>query len=159
MAQILQDIRHAQWRWDYSIASHGSYFHAPEETLRLLGNANNLAQEARLKLSKVLVKHGAGDFVAPDFSTKEKAQKLAGVPLEKLVEEKEAFRKGLLKEWEKSAIEAGKLDPEIKKSRYPSNGRMLSNRIPKLEEIRPRDNLFRGFSLMSLLLRRKSAYY
>ena len=46
MAEILQDIRHAQWRWDYSIASHGSFFHAPDETLRLLGNANNLAQEA-----------------------------------------------------------------------------------------------------------------
>ena len=115
MADILQDIRHAQWRWDYSIASHGSFFHAPEETLRLLGNANNLAQEARLKLTKVLAKHGAADFVAPDFSTKEKAQKLAGVPLEKLVAEKEAFRKGLLKDWEKAAIKAGKLDPEIKK--------------------------------------------
>ena len=115
MAEILQDIRHAQWRWDYSIASHGSFFHAPEETLRLLGNANNLAQEARLKLAKVLTKHSAGDFVAPDFSTKEKAQKLAGVPLEKLVEEKETFRNGLLKEWEKAAIKAGKLDPEIKK--------------------------------------------
>jgi nitrite reductase (cytochrome c-552) len=115
MAEILQDIRHAQWRWDYSIASHGSFFHAPEETLRLLGNANNLAQEARLKLAKVLTKHGAGDFVAPDFSTKEKAQKLAGVPLKKLVDEKEAFRKGLLKDWEKSAIKAGKLDPEIRK--------------------------------------------
>ena len=115
MADILMDIRHAQWRWDYSIASHGSFFHAPDETLRLLGNANNLAQEARLKLVKVLAKHGAADFVAPDFSTKEKAQKLAGVPLQKLVDEKEAFRKALLKEWEASAIKAGKLDPAIKK--------------------------------------------
>ena len=115
MAEILQDIRHAQWRWDYSIASHGSFFHAPDETLRLLGNANNLAQEARLKLAKVLAKHGAGDFVAPDFSTKEEAQKLAGVPLKKLVDEKEAFRKGLLKDWEKKAIKEGKLDPAIKK--------------------------------------------
>jgi len=115
MAAILQDIRHAQWRWDYSIASHGSFFHAPEETLRLLGNANNLAQEARLKLAKVLAKHGAAGFVAPDFSTKEKAQKLAGVPLKKLVDDKEAFRKGLLKKWGKSAVDAGKLDPAIKK--------------------------------------------
>lgn len=115
MAEILMDIRHAQWRWDYSIASHGSFFHAPEETLRLLGNANNLAQEARLKLTKVLAKHGAADFVAPDFSTKEKAQKLAGVPLKKLVDEKETFRKTLLKDWEKAAIKAGKLDPKVKK--------------------------------------------
>ena len=115
MAEILQDIRHGQWRWDYSIASHGSFFHAPEETLRLLASANDLAQSARIKLAKVLAKHGAADYVAPDFSTKEKAQQLAGVPLNKLVEEKEAFRKGLLKDWEKAAIEAGKFDPAIKK--------------------------------------------
>ena len=115
MAGILQDIRHGQWRWDYSIASHGSFFHAPEETLRLLASANDLAQTARVKLAKVLAKHGAADYVAPDFSTKEKAQQLAGVPLNKLVDDKEAFRKGLLKDWEKSAIDAGKLDPAIKK--------------------------------------------
>ncbi|MEN8730480.1 MAG: ammonia-forming cytochrome c nitrite reductase subunit c552, partial [Desulfuromonadales bacterium] len=100
--------------WDYSIASHGSFFHAPEETLRLLASANDLAQVARIKLAKVLARHGAADFVAPDFSTKEKAQQLAGVPLNKLVDEKEAFRKGLLKDWEKAAIKEGKLDPAIK---------------------------------------------
>ena len=61
MKDILTDIRHAQWRWDYAIASHGSYFHAPEETLRLLAVANETAQEARLKLVKVLAKHGVTD--------------------------------------------------------------------------------------------------
>jgi nitrite reductase (cytochrome c-552) len=115
MADILQDIRHGQWRWDYSIASHGSFFHAPEETLRLLGSANNIAQNARIKLAKVLAKYGAADFVAPDFSTKKKAQALAGVPLKKLVKEKKAFKKGLLKDWEKAAIKEGKLDPKVKK--------------------------------------------
>ncbi len=115
MADILRDIRHGQWRWDYSIASHGAFFHAPEETLRLLASANNLAQNARIRLAKVLAKHGAADYVAPDFSTKEKAQELAGVPLKELVKEKEAFRKGLLKSWEKAAIKAGKLDPAIRK--------------------------------------------
>jgi nitrite reductase (cytochrome c-552) len=115
MEEILTDIRHAQWRWDYAIASHGSYFHAPEETLRLLAVANETAQEARLKLVKVLAKHGAADFVAPDFSTKEKAQALAGVDLDKLVAEKLEFKAALLKEWTASAIENGKLDPDARK--------------------------------------------
>ncbi len=115
MEEILTDIRHAQWRWDYAIASHGSYFHAPEETLRLLAVANETAQEARMKLVKVLAKHGAADFVAPDFSTKEKAQALAGVDLDKLVAEKLEFKAALLKEWTASAIENGKLDPDARK--------------------------------------------
>ncbi len=116
MKDILTDIRHAQWRWDYSIASHGSYFHAPEETLRLLAVANDTAQEARFKLVKVLAKHGVTDYVAPDFSTKEKAQALAGVNLEKLVSDKLQFKNTLLKEWTASAIKNGKLDPENRKS-------------------------------------------
>ncbi len=115
MKEILTDIRHAQWRWDYSIASHGSYFHAPEETLRLLAVANETAQEARMKLVKVLAKHGAADFVAPDFSTKEKAQALAGVDLDKLVADKLKFQETLRKEWISTAIKNGKLDPEIMK--------------------------------------------
>ena len=67
MRDIQQDIRHAQWRWDYSIASHGSFFHAPEETLRILGSAINKGQEARIKLRAVLAKYKAGDYAAPDF--------------------------------------------------------------------------------------------
>lgn len=115
MKDVLTDIRHAQWRWDYSIASHGAFFHAPEETLRLLAVANETAQQARLKLIPVLAKHGAAGFVAPDFSTKEKAQALAGVDLAKLVAEKEQFKATLAKEWEKQAIEKGVLSPETRK--------------------------------------------
>ncbi|WP_136805927.1 ammonia-forming cytochrome c nitrite reductase [Desulfosediminicola flagellatus] len=115
MKEILTDIRHAQWKWDYAIASHGSFFHAPEETLRLLAVANETAQTARLKLVQVLAKHGAVDFIAPDFSDKTKAQALAQVPLAKLVEEKENFRATLLKEWEKQATAKGLLDPATRK--------------------------------------------
>lgn len=114
MKPILADIRSAQWKWDYSIASHGSFFHAPEETLRLLAAANETAQQARLKLIKVLAKHGAIDFTAPDFSSKEKAQKLAGVPLDKLVEAKLKFKETLEQEWIKQATEAGRLDKKIR---------------------------------------------
>ncbi len=115
MKDILMDIRHAQWKWDYSIASHGAFFHAPEETLRLLAVANETAQTARLKLVQVLAKYGAVNYIAPDFSDKAKAQALAGVPLDKLVAEKETFRATLLKEWEKEATAKGLLDPETRK--------------------------------------------
>ena len=53
--------------------------------------------------------------LAPDFSDKGKAQSLAGVPLPKLVEEKENFRATLLKEWEKQASAKGLIDPEVRK--------------------------------------------
>jgi len=39
LKEIRTLIRHAQWRGDMAIASHGNFFHAPEETLRLLGSA------------------------------------------------------------------------------------------------------------------------
>ncbi|MBW6511101.1 MAG: ammonia-forming cytochrome c nitrite reductase [Desulfuromonadaceae bacterium] len=104
MRPALQDLRHAQWRWDYSIASHGSFFHAPEETLRVLGSAINKGQEARLKLRTVLAKYKAADYVVPDFSTKEKAQQVVGLPFDTLVQEKKSFLSGLRQQW----IEAGK---------------------------------------------------
>ncbi|HBT97450.1 MAG TPA: ammonia-forming cytochrome c nitrite reductase [Desulfobulbaceae bacterium] len=112
MKPILLDIRHGQWRWDYSIASHGSFFHAPEETLRLLSQANQLGQEARLKIAAVLAKYGVVGYEAPDFSTKEKALAVIGVDLTKDITAKEQFRNGLLKEWEKEAIDKGLLNPK-----------------------------------------------
>ncbi|WP_028584330.1 ammonia-forming cytochrome c nitrite reductase [Desulfogranum mediterraneum] len=115
MAPVLQLIRSAQWLWDYSIASHGSFYHAPEETLRLLSVANDKAQQARLKLVGVLAAHGTLNYQAPDFSTKQKAQQLAGVPLAKLVDAKMTFKDTLLKEWDQNAVQAGRLNPETRK--------------------------------------------
>jgi len=112
MKDILQDIRHAQWRWDYSIASHGSFFHAPEETLRILGSAINIGQEARVKLRAVLAKYNGGDYEAPDFSTKEKAQEVIGLPFDKLVDEKMAFLNTLRKEWVQQQTQKGVYDPK-----------------------------------------------
>ncbi|MBW2467620.1 MAG: ammonia-forming cytochrome c nitrite reductase [Deltaproteobacteria bacterium] len=112
MKDIQQDIRHAQWRWDYSIASHGSFFHAPEETLRILGSAINKGQEARIKLRALLAKYNAGDYAAPDFSTKEKAQVVIGLPYENLVDEKMAFLNSLRKEWVQQQMQKGLYDPK-----------------------------------------------
>ncbi len=129
MQPVLQHIRHGQWRWDYSIASHGSWFHAPEETLRLLGLANEEAQQARLKLVRILNRYGANGYSAPEFDTKEKAQELAGVALAELVAAKREFKETLEAEWTKQAIESGALDPESrtgldldKSSYHPGRG-------------------------------------
>jgi nitrite reductase (cytochrome c-552) len=112
MKDLLQDIRHGQWRWDYSIAGHGSFFHNPEETLRLLAQAGDKAQQARLKLAAVLANHGVIGYQVPDFSTKEKAQVLAGVNMEKEVGQKLAFKAALLQEWNEEAQAKGRLNME-----------------------------------------------
>lgn len=114
MKDILQDIRHAQWRWDYSIASHGSFFHAPEETLRILGSAINKGQDARVKLRTVLARYNAAEYVAPDFSSKEKAQQVIGLPFQKLIDEKTNFLNTLREEWIKEATGKGLYDPKTR---------------------------------------------
>lgn len=112
MEEVTETIRSAQWLWDYSIASHGSFFHAPGETLRLLAVANDKAQQARLSLAGILAKKGVVDYEVPDFSTKEKAQQLAGVNLKKLVGEKLNSKKSLMSGWIDSAIKEGRLNNE-----------------------------------------------
>lgn len=114
MAPVLELIRSGQWLWDFSIASHGSFFHAPEETLRLLAVANDKAGQARVKLAGILANHGTIDYKVPDFSTKEKAQALAGVSLDKLVQEKKHFKATLVEEWNADAVKNGKLNMETR---------------------------------------------
>jgi nitrite reductase (cytochrome c-552) len=116
MKPALMDIRHGQWRWDYSVAAHGAFFHAPEEVLRTLGSAINKGQDARLKLRTILAKYNAADYVAPDFSTKEKAQALIGLPYDKLVDEKNTFLNGLRKDWIKEASNKGLYDPQTREN-------------------------------------------
>lgn len=113
MASVMETIRSAQWLWDYSIASHGSFFHAPGETLRLLGVADNKGNQARIALAGILAKYGVINYEVPDFSTKEKAQALASVPFEKLVKDKKAFSQGLMKEWLDEAQREDRLTDEF----------------------------------------------
>lgn len=112
MKPILTDIRHAQWRWDYAVASHPAFFHAPEETLKVLGTALEKAGNARIQLAKVLAKHGAGDYVAPIIKDKKQAQEIIGLPFEKLVDEKKKFQSGLMQEWKKDAEKKGIYNPK-----------------------------------------------
>ncbi|SHH94159.1 ammonia-forming cytochrome c nitrite reductase subunit c552 [Ferrimonas marina] len=79
MKQALTKIRHAQWLWDFAIASHAIHAHNPSESLRLLDSAKATGLQAQAELKKVLDKHGVKQPVAlPDFSTKAKAQALLG---------------------------------------------------------------------------------
>ena len=53
-------------------------FHAPQESMRLLGNAANLAQQARLEAARLLAKRGVTEPPKyPDLSTREKAWQTA----------------------------------------------------------------------------------
>lgn len=100
MKDILQDIRHAQWRWDYAVASHGASFHAPVEIGRVLASGMDKAADGRIKLARLLAELGHNKPVEmPDISTKAKAQKYIGLDMDKLHAEKAAFKKNLLPQW------------------------------------------------------------
>lgn len=84
MEPVLMDIRHAQWRWDYTAASHGGHMHAPDVMLRVLGSGIDKAADARAKLAAILTKHGVKTPVeVPDISTADKAWKVMGIDIEK----------------------------------------------------------------------------
>jgi nitrite reductase (cytochrome c-552) len=64
------------------------------------------AQEARLMLTQVLIKHGVSVPIAmPDISTKEKAQAFIGLNMDKLRQDKDQFVKTVLPEWDRKASE------------------------------------------------------
>ena len=71
-------IRHAQFRWDYVAANNGMGFHSPQESMRLLGDSVNQAQEARLLVTRLLASKGiSAEPLYPDLSTREKAWDVA----------------------------------------------------------------------------------
>lgn len=106
MDLILQDIRHAQWRCDYSVAAHGGSFHSPIETGRIVSTGIHIVQEARLKLSRLLADLGYNKEVGlPDISTKEKAQKYIGLDMATLNAEKKEFLQNVVPAWLKEAKE------------------------------------------------------
>ncbi len=100
MAEALLDIRHAQWRWDYAAASHGGSFHSPVEILRTIASGISKAQEARLKLARILSSLGYNAEVPyPDISTKASAQKFIGLDIETLNVEKQEFILNVVPQW------------------------------------------------------------
>lgn len=100
MKDVLALIRQAQWRWDFAVSTHGGSFHAPQETMRILGHGLNKAFQARMAIRKILTMHGYTDDVPmPDISTKEKAQQYIGldIPAEKAAKDK--FLKETVPAW------------------------------------------------------------
>lgn len=70
-------IRRAQLYWDYIAAANGMGFHAPQESMRSLAAAVDLAGQARVECARLLAKHGQlGSVEYPDAGSKEKAQTL-----------------------------------------------------------------------------------
>lgn len=104
MKDILQDIRHAQWRWDYAAASHGGSFHSPVEISRVIGTGLTIGQEARIKLTRLLAELGWNKPVPyPDIDTKAKAQEYIGLDMDQLVADKEEFKKNIIPQWLEAA--------------------------------------------------------
>ncbi len=108
MKDILNDIRRAQWRWDFSAAGHGNSFHSPVEISRIIAGGIAFAQEARVRLARVLSSLGYNQEVPyPDINTKTKAQEYTGLDMKKLNEEKQVFIGTIIPEWMKGGM-AGK---------------------------------------------------
>ena len=114
MADILMDIRHAQWRWDYAAASHGGSFHSPVELGRVISTGITIAQEGRIKLARLFAELGHNEPIPyPDIETKAKAQEFIGLDMIQLNEAKALFLETLLPKWIK-AKEARQAKWEIK---------------------------------------------
>jgi nitrite reductase (cytochrome; ammonia-forming) len=110
MKPILSLIRRAQWRWDFAHSSHGSVFHAPMESQRILSDGMIYAMEAENALDVLKEKlHITTPFVMPDISTKEKAQKEIGLDIPKEEKAKKEFLKNIVPKWIKEAKEKGLL--------------------------------------------------
>ncbi len=110
MQPILQDIRHAQWRWDYAIAYHGMHMHAPEVALEVLGTAVDRAADTRTKLVRLLATKGITEPVQiPDISTKAKAQEVLDIDMdmdmEKMNTEEKHFLETVVPDRDKAASE------------------------------------------------------
>ena len=109
MNSILNDIRKAQWRWDFAAAGHGNSFHSPVETGRIISGGIAFAQEARVKLARLLASLGYNQEVPfPDINTKVKAQEYIGLDINRMNEELEEFIRTVVPEWIKSGTEREK---------------------------------------------------
>lgn len=104
MATALKDIRKSQWRWDYSLASHGAAFHAPQECMRLLAASMEFAKDAQVECVRVAAMHGwAKPIPLPDISTKEKAQRYIGLDPVAMRAKKQKFVDTVVPKWIETA--------------------------------------------------------
>ncbi|MDD8059816.1 MULTISPECIES: ammonia-forming cytochrome c nitrite reductase subunit c552 [Shewanella] len=93
MNDSIMAIRHAQWRWDFAMASHGLYAHNPKEGVELLDKATEQITYGREALARVLSLLSVEKVEYPDYSTKEKAHAAIGFVEADAVKAKQAFIK------------------------------------------------------------------
>lgn len=111
MKAPLQDIRHAQWRWDYAAAGHGGHIHAPDVILKTIASGLDRIADARTKLAIILTKHGVKQPINyPDISNAENAWKAVGIDIEKERAAKDKFLKEIVPQWNKEALEKGLME-------------------------------------------------
>jgi nitrite reductase (cytochrome c-552) len=109
MKSILNDIRKAQWRWDFAASGHGNSFHSPLETGRIISGGIAYAQEARVKLARLLASLGFNQEIPyPDITTKVKAQEYIGLDINEMDKEMEEFLRTIVPEWLKEGEEREK---------------------------------------------------
>ena len=107
MKPVLKFLRHAQFRWDWVAASNSMGFHSPVEAIRVLSTSINISYKARILLHEILSNLGVkSPYIMPDYSTKEKAQKLIGLDMKKIIEGKEDFKINVLPKWIKETKES-----------------------------------------------------
>ncbi|MBV7314298.1 ammonia-forming cytochrome c nitrite reductase subunit c552 [Shewanella sp. NIFS-20-20] len=91
LESALLDIRHAQWRWDYVVSSHGAHAHNSQEAMQLLQVAQGQVQMARAKLAKQLASIGATEVMYPALGSKADAQAFIGLNIQQLNDQKQQF--------------------------------------------------------------------
>ena len=127
MRTALQFIRKGQWRWDYAVASHGSFFHAPQEITRILGRSVDYALQARLEIRKTLASLGHNEEVPmPDLSTKEKAQAYIGLDIAGKRAAKAKFLEEIVPKWQQDAKSNGKVADDAYLPTYKDDIKELS---------------------------------
>ncbi|MHA7131491.1 ammonia-forming cytochrome c nitrite reductase [Algoriphagus namhaensis] len=100
MKPIQTGIRHAQWRWDFAVASHGAAFHAPLETSRIVTSGTDIIQETRIELTRLLADLGYNQPVPmPDFESKSALQTYIGLDIEKEFAAKQDFLEQVVPQW------------------------------------------------------------
>jgi nitrite reductase (cytochrome c-552) len=103
MQPILQLIRSAQWRWDWTAASHGAAFHSPVESSRLLALSLVMAGDARVQLSRVLSRLGVAQPVPMPAWNRDALQAFIGLDMSAQHAHKDAFVRDTLQRWYESA--------------------------------------------------------
>lgn len=100
MKNILKGIRHAQWRWDFVVASHGGAFHAPLESSRIITSATGIIQNTRIELTRLLASLGHNKPVEmPDFTSKNALQAYIGLDIPKEKAAKTKFLDEVVPMW------------------------------------------------------------